>query len=76
MKMFGKLYLKAATEYQCLLTIAYLLTIAIQILSFRQPILTIKIVAHVQQQQLSIIHMVSSETRQASIRGWHSKLLV
>ena len=40
----------AATDYQFLLTIAaYLLTIAVQILCFRQPILTIEIVAHVRQ---------------------------
>ena len=40
---------KAATDDQFVLTMAYLLTITVHILSFRQPVLTIEIIAHVQE---------------------------
>ena len=40
---------KAATDDQFVLTMAYLLTITVHILSFRQPVLTIEIIAHVRE---------------------------
>ena len=40
---------KAATDDQFLLTMAFLLTIIVHILSFRQPVLTIEIIAHVRE---------------------------
>ena len=40
---------KAATDDQFVWTMAYLLTITVHILSFRQPVLTIEIIAHVRE---------------------------
>ena len=40
---------KAATDDQFVLTIDFLLTITVNILSFRQPVLRIEIIAHVRE---------------------------
>ena len=41
--------IKAATDDQLVLTMVYLLTITVHILSFRQSVLTIEIIAHVRE---------------------------